>query len=161
VAFQLLADAVVVAWLVGCVVVARTVQDVLARLQGPARSLVGAGEAIRGAFDGAARTAAEVPLVGDALAGALGSGTGAGDSLAAAGREQAETITAVGQGSAIGIVLLGALPVLLVWLPLRLLYARAASSAITARRDDGGVVRALAALELASLGLREPPPPAP
>ncbi len=84
--------------------------------------------------------------------------------------------------------MVGALPVLLVWLPLRLRYARGARSAIRARRhdtdllalramthqpvqrllrrgprpgaawrrDDRAVVHGLAALELASLGLRAP-----
>ena len=88
--------------------------------------------------------------------------------------------------------MLGALPVLLMWLPLRLRYARLARSAVTARavdtdllalraitrrpvrrllkiapdpaaawrRDDRDVVRALAALELRSLGLRCPAHPA-
>jgi hypothetical protein len=188
---QLLADLLAVGWIALCVYVARTAEEFLLRLQGPARTLTGAGESIRGAFDDAARTASGVPFVGDDLARALGTGTGAGDSLANAGREQMEAIASVAFGTAVAIVVLGALPVLLTWLPLRLRYARQARSAATARtvdtdllalraitrlpvrrllkiapdpaaawrRDDRPVVRALAALELRSLGLRSPRTP--
>jgi hypothetical protein len=135
-ALQLLADVLAIGWLVLCVLVALTAQEIVLRLQDPARTLAGAGDAIRGAFDDAARTAQEVPFVGDDLALALGAGTGAGESLAAAGREQMETIAALALGTAIGIVLIGALPVLLAWLPLRVRYARAAGSAIAMRAVD-------------------------
>jgi hypothetical protein len=178
VARQLLADALVVVWIVVCVEVARAVHALVLQLQGPARTLAGAGDAIRGA-------------VGDDLARALGAGTGAGESLGAAGREQLQTISAVALGTAVGIVVLGVLPVLLLWLPLRLRYARAARSAVAVRtadsdllalramthlpvrtllavspdpaaawrQDDRPVVRHLAALELRSLGLRAPEVP--
>ncbi|OZM82641.1 hypothetical protein [Pseudonocardia sp. MH-G8] len=188
---QLLADVLAIGWVTLCVLVARAAHGVVLRLQEPARALAGAGDSISGAFDGAARTASEVPFVGDDLARALATGTGAGDSLTTAGQEQVETIAAVALGTGVVVVLLGALPVLLVWLPLRLRYARLARSAVAARavdtdllalraiarrpvrqllavspdpaaawrRDDRGVVRALAALELRSLGLRAPRTP--
>jgi hypothetical protein len=135
-ALQLLADLLAIAWVTLCVLVARAAQEIVLQLQGPARTLQDAGESIRGAFDNASRTAAGVPFVGDDLAGALGTGTSAGDSLAAAGREQIETIASVALGTAIGIVLLGSLPVLMLWLPLRLRYARAARSAVAVRAVD-------------------------
>jgi hypothetical protein len=190
-ALQLLADLLAVGWIALCVYVAQTTQDLLLRLQEPARTLAGAGESIRGAFDDAARTASGVPFVGDDLARALGTGTGAGDSLAAAGNQQVEAIATFAFGTAVAIVVLGAMPVLMVWLPLRVRYARLTRSAVTARavdtdllalraitrrpvrsllkiapdpaaawrRDDRAVVRALAALELRSLGLRSPRTP--
>jgi hypothetical protein len=135
-ALQLLADLLVVAWVTLCVLVARSAQEIVLQLQAPARTMEGAGQSIRGAFDDASRTASGVPFVGDDLARALGTGTSAGDSLAAAGRDQIETIAAVALGTAIGIVVLGSLPVLFLWLPLRLRYARAARSAIAVRAVD-------------------------
>jgi hypothetical protein len=190
-ALQLLADLLAVGWIALCVYVAQMAQDLLLQLQEPARTLAGAGESIRGAFDDAARTASGVPFVGDDLARALGTGTGAGDSLAAAGNQQLEAIATFAFGTAVAIVVLGAMPVLMVWLPLRVRYARLTRSAVTARavdtdllalraitrrpvrsllkiapdpaaawrRDDRAVVRALAALELRSLGLRSPRTP--
>lgn len=130
---QVVADLLVVAWVVLCVTIARAAHDLVAELQKPAQSLVGAGDSIRGAFDDAARTASGVPFVGEALARALGAGTGAGESLAAAGRQQVETIATAATVAAVGIVLVGAVPVVLVWLVLRVRYALAARSAIRAR----------------------------
>ena len=160
-ALQLLADLLAVGWIVLCVLVARAAHDLLLRLQEPARALAGAGESIRGAFDDAARTASGVPLVGDDLERALGTGTGAGESLATAGREQMEAIATFALGTGIAIVVLGTLPVLLVWLPLRLRYARLARSAVTARAVDTDLLalRAIARRPVRRL-LRVSPDPA-
>jgi hypothetical protein len=162
VARQLLADALVVVWIVVCVEVARAVHALVLQLQGPARTLAGAGDAIRGAFEDAARTAGRVPFVGDDLARALGAGTGAGESLGAAGREQLQTISAVALGTAVGIVVLGVLPVLLLWLPLRLRYARAARSAVAVRTADSDLLalRAMTHLPVRTLLAVSPDPAA-
>jgi hypothetical protein len=137
---QLLADLLVVGWIWLTVVVARAVHDFVLGMQEPARTLAGAGESIRGAFDDAARTASNVPFVGDDLARALGAGTGAGDSLVNAGREQMEAIARVAVGTTVATVLLGVMPVLLMWLPLRVRYARQARSAVTARAVDSDLL---------------------
>jgi hypothetical protein len=126
--------------------------------------------------------------VGDDLAKALNVGTGAGDSLASAGQRQAQLIDTVGMWASVAIIAFAAVPVVLLWLYVRLRYARTAGSAVTARardldllalralahqptkqllrvaddpaaawrRDDTGVVRDLATLELRALGLRTP-----
>ncbi|GAA5122419.1 hypothetical protein [Pseudonocardia adelaidensis] len=137
---QLLADLLAVGWIWLTAVAARTVHDFVLAMQGPARTLAGAGESVRGAFDNAARTAATVPFVGDDLARALGAGTGAGDSLVAAGNEQMEAIAHVAFGTTLATVLLGVMPVLFLWLPLRLRYARLARSAVTARAVDSDLL---------------------
>ncbi|MDT7708583.1 MAG: hypothetical protein QOG20_4190 [Pseudonocardiales bacterium] len=143
---QVLADVLVVAWVVLVVTVARAAYDLVQQLRSPALTLVTAGEAIRSTFAGAADTAGRVPVVGDDLARSLGTGAGAGASLAAAGREQVQTVTDAALGTAVGIVVLAALPVVLVWLTVRVRYARAARSAVVARRVDSDLLalRALA-----------------
>jgi hypothetical protein len=158
---QLLADLLAVAWIWLTVVVARSVHDFVLALQGPARTLAGAGESIRTAFDNAARTASTVPFIGEDLAQALGAGTGAGDSLIASGREQMEAIARVAFGTTVATVLLGAMPVLFLWLPLRLRYARLARSAVTARAVDSDLLalRAITRRPVRSL-LRVAPDPA-
>lgn len=133
---QLFADVFVVAWVVLVVIVARAAYDLVQRLQGPARALVDAGDAIRGAFEGAAGTAGSVPLVGGDLARALGTGTGAGTTLADAGRQQVQTVAEVAMGTAVAVVVLTAVPVVALWLTLRVRYARAARSAVTVRSID-------------------------
>jgi hypothetical protein len=162
VALQLMVDLLAIGWLVLWVLVAGAARDLILGLQGAGRTLVGAGDAMRGAFDDAARTAQQVPLVGDDLARALGTGTGAGESLAAAGREQVETVATVASGAAIAIVLLAAMPVLLVWLPMRVRYARAARSAIAVRSVDSDLLalRAMTRLPVRRLLAVSPDPAA-
>ena len=142
---QLIADVLVIAWVLVCVSVARAAYALVLTLQGPGRGLTDAGDSIRGAFDDAARNAAGVPFVGADLARSLGTGSGAGESLASAGRQQVEAVASVALGSAVAIVVLGALPVVLVWLAVRIRYARVAASAVTAR-DRGTDLLALRAL---------------
>lgn len=185
---QVLADLLVVLWVVLVVQVALAAKALIDGLQGPARTLADAGDAVRGAFTDAANTARGVPFVGEDLARALGTGTGAGESLAAAGREQVAAVSTAAVSTAVFIVVLAALPVVLVWLTVRVRWMRAAGSARAVRdidtdllalraitrlpvrrllavspdpasawrRDDRDVVHRLAALELASLGLRAP-----
>ncbi|MHA6785643.1 hypothetical protein ACVGOW_32295 [Pseudonocardia saturnea] len=133
---QLLADALVVLWVVLVVQVALAAKALVNGLQGPAMTLADAGDAVRGAFTDAANIARGVPFVGEDLARALGTGTGAGESLASAGREQVAAVSTAATGTAVGIVLLGAVPVVLLWLTLRVRWIVAARSARTARAVD-------------------------
>lgn len=136
VAGQLLVDVLVISWAWLVVTFAQAAQNLVDQLQGPAGALTSAGQTVRDTFAGAARTASGIPIVGDDLAKALGVGTGAGDSLAAAGQRQAQLIHTVGLWAAIAIVAFAAVPVVLVWLFVRLRYARTAGSAVAARARD-------------------------
>ncbi|GAA1869092.1 hypothetical protein GCM10009836_57080 [Pseudonocardia ailaonensis] len=139
---QVLADVLAIAWAVVWILLGVAAHDLLLRLQGPGFTLVRAGESIRDAFDGAARGAGDVPLIGDRLAGAFGPGSDAGRTLVEAGQQQISVVGTVATGAGILIVVLGLLPVLAVWLPLRIRFARAA----TAARGASGEVLALRAL---------------
>lgn len=130
---QVLADVGVLAWALLVVHLARAVHAAVLALQAPARQLTGAGDSIRGAFDDAARTAAGVPFVGDDLARALGTGTDAGDSLATSGRDLAASVGSAATGVAAAIVLVGIVPVVIVWFTLRARWVHAAGSARLAR----------------------------
>jgi hypothetical protein len=146
VALQLLADALVVGWTVAVVALARAAHGRVLGLQVPGQRLTGAGEAIRGAFDGAAGTAGRVPLVGDDLARALGTGTGAGEALASAGRDVTAAAGAAGVAAAVLLLAVGIVPVVTVWLALRVRWVRLAGSARAARVADPDLLalRALA-----------------
>ena len=104
VAWQLLADVLVIAWAYLVVRFAQSAQDLIDQLQGPAGALRSAGQTVRDTFAGAARTASGIPLVGDDLAKALGVGTGAGESLASAGQRQAQLIDTVGMWASVAII---------------------------------------------------------
>lgn len=161
-AWQLLADVLVAGWVVGCVTVAMGAQDLVLTLQGPGNALVSAGETVRGSFDRAASTAERVPLVGDDLAAALRPGSGAGTTIADAGHQTIETVDTVALGTAIGIVVLLAVPVVLVWVALRLRYARRAGDAVAIRDVDTDLLalRALTHVPLNQLLTVSPDPAA-
>jgi hypothetical protein len=187
---QLAADLGMVAWIVVWVVVARAVHAAVLVLAEPGRAVEDLGASVADNMNSAADAAQGVPIVGDelsapfdALAGASGAVTGAGQAAQ----------HAVGTLAAILAVVLVVLPVgwlLLRWLPWRLSYVREAGAArrlmtgapdldILAARalataplprlaalpsgtgaawhaGDPTAVRALAGLELARLGLRLP-----
>jgi hypothetical protein len=132
-ALQVLTDVAVLAWALLVVELAGTVHDAVLGLQAPAQRLTGAGDSIRGAFDGAARTASGVPFVGDDLARALGTGTDAGDSLATSGRDLAASVASAATGVSAAILLVGLVPVVVAWLALRARWVHAARSARLAR----------------------------
>lgn len=187
---QLVADLLALAWLLTFCLVGLHIRDQLLRLRAPATGLVDAGAAIGDAFGIAAQGAAMVPFIGDTLAGALRSGESAGRSLSGAGQEQLDLVSTVATNSAMVAVLLGILVPLVLWLPVRLRYARAAGEAAALRtadpdllalraltnapphrlrtitetpaaawrRADPETIPALAALELARLGLHPLPP---
>lgn len=159
---QLLADLLVVAWVVLCVLVANIAEDMVGQLQRPALALGNAGTAIRNAFENAATTAAGVPFVGEDLARALGAGTSAGESVASAGHQQAEAVGVAATVIGFGILALGALPVVLVWLTLRVRWVRAARSAQAAREHDSELLalRALTRLPVQRLLAVAPDPSA-
>lgn len=133
---QVLADVMVIAWVVLVVGIARAAWLLGTRLEGSAQRLSSAGEAIRSTFMNAARNAAKLPVVGDGLAGAFSPGVRAGGSLASSGRELSDTVATLGFGTATAIVLIGATPVVLVWLTLRARWVVAARSALAARTVD-------------------------
>jgi hypothetical protein len=161
-ALQVLTDVLVVAWVVLCVLVARASHAVVLRLGDPGVGMARAGESMRTAFDDAASTASNIPLIGEDLARALLSGSDAGNTLVNTGEQQVETIQTMATGTATSVVLVGALPVVLVWLLFRIRYARRASSAVLIRQTDTDLLalRALTHLPvrqlLAATAARDP-----
>lgn len=130
---QLAGDLLVAAWVVGIALLARAAFELVDGLQKPARNLADAGGTVRDAFAGAARAAGGLPLVGSDLARALGRGTAAGTSLASAGSDQITLIGTAALSVGIGLFVLAAVPVLLIWGRARVRYAQEAGSAVAAR----------------------------
>lgn len=147
---QLVADLLALAWLLVFCLVGLHIRDQLLRLRAPATGLVDAGAAIGEAFGIAAQGASMVPFIGDTLAGALRSGQSAGQALSGAGQEQLDLVSTVATNSAMVAVLLGILVPAVLWLPIRLRYARAAGEAAALRTGDPDLL-ALRALTNAPL----------
>lgn len=180
---QFAADVAAAAFLLLAVWVALEVREGVLLLRAPGEGLTSAGEAIGGAFGSAADTARDVPLVGDDLAGALGTGTRAGAGLADAGRWQVEAVTTLAFWLTVALIAVPTLAVALTWLPRRVRFAREATAAARLRDQgpDGRDLLATRALltqplsrlvrldwhdrealsdsELRRLGLKGPTPP--
>jgi hypothetical protein len=133
---QVLADVLVLLWVVLIVEIARAAFSLIARLQTPGQGLSGAGKAIHDAFVDAVRSAAKAPGIGGGLASAFTTGARAGNSLTSSGQAFSDTVSTLALGTAVGIVFLGALPPVLVWLTLRIRWITAARSALAARAVD-------------------------
>jgi hypothetical protein len=141
------ADVLALVWAVLWIVVALTVRDALLELRGPSQTLVDAGTSLHDTFSGAADTASDIPLVGDALADALGRGTGTGDALVDAGTAQIDRIESLAFWATVILIALPLLVLAFTWLPARLRYAREAGAvAELVRRGTHGDLLALRAL---------------
>jgi len=133
---QLLADLLAVGWLALIAWLAERSRQLMLQLQTPATGLTNAGTEIADAFASAARTAAKVPFVGNQLAAALDTGRAAGQSLAGVGEQQLTAISMLATGTAGLVLLTGVMPVLVLWLPPRIHYARMAGAAVASRERD-------------------------
>ncbi|HEY4007352.1 MAG TPA: hypothetical protein VGM60_19515 [Pseudonocardia sp.] len=133
---QLLADVLALGWIAGFTWLAESTREEILRLRTPANALLNAGAAIGDAFAEAARTAARVPFFGAQLAAALRGGEAAGHSLSGVGAQQIGQISTLATTTGALVTLLGLMPPLALWLPLRVYYARTAGAAAAARAHD-------------------------
>lgn len=184
---QILTDVAVVVWVVLWVQVGLTVHEVVSRLAAPGRTLESAGTSLEGGLLDAADGVSGVPLVGDGLRGPLDAAGGAASSITDAGTSLQDGVAQVALVAGLGVAAWPVLGVVVLWLVLRLRFARRATAAHTLlagggdldlfalralsrlplralarvsadpagdwRRGDPDVVRALAELELRSVGV--------
>lgn len=135
---QLVADLLALCWLVLFIAMAEHSRTVVLSLRTPAAGMVEAGNGVIAAFNQMAGLAQLVPFVGSQLVGVLQGGEQVGQSLVSAGQQQAESIGGLASGTSMLVVLAGVLPLLVLWLPVRLRYARAAGEAAVDRETPGG-----------------------
>jgi hypothetical protein len=188
--FQVLADLLVIAWVITWVRAGRWVHDTVAVLAGPGRTLEDAGTSLSDGLNSAGDTVARVPLVGDDARTPFTAAGNAADSISQAGVEVQEGAMQLAMLLGLTIAAVPILLVVAVWFMARARFvsrARAARRILDSAADldlfalralakqpvralarisddpadawrtkDPDVVRALAALELRSLGLRAP-----
>ncbi|MCG8919719.1 hypothetical protein L6E12_28485 [Actinokineospora sp. PR83] len=132
---------------------AKEVRERILELRGPGDGLITAGGNLRDTFDQAASHADDVPLVGDQLAGALKTGSGAGDKLTAAGQWQIEAVQDLALWVTIALIAVPIAFLLIVWFPRRYRYVREATAAtrLRAAGTEGHDLLALRALVTTSL----------
>jgi hypothetical protein len=135
---QIAADVAALVWLVLFIVLAAHAHTVVFNLRAPAVGMVTAGNGVIQAFQEMAGMAQMIPFVGGQLVSVLQNGTQVGQSLVNAGQQQADSIAGLAAGTGWLVMLAAVLPLLVLWLPVRLRYARTAGDAVASRYVDGG-----------------------
>lgn len=130
---QVLVDLLAVVWVVAAVQVATGTQHLVLQWKAPGQQIIDAGTQLRNTFLSASSTASGIPFVGNDFAGVLGQGTVSGDVLGQVGRGEMQAVEYLSGGVAVTIVVVALIPVLSVWLPRRLRYARRATRAVSMR----------------------------
>ncbi|MBS2937853.1 hypothetical protein KDN32_08855 [Nocardioides sp. J2M5] len=187
---QVVADLVLVAWLVLWVWAGNAVHDATVELAGPGRQTESAATSMAEQLRDAGERLGGAPLVGDELAVPFDKAADASNGLASAGRDTADAVERLALLLGLAVALIPILVVCALHLPARWRFVREATAGarfIDAQDDldlfalralahqpmhvlarvsddpagawrarDPEVVRALAALELADVGLRPP-----
>lgn len=143
---QVVADLLVLLWVVGAVLAGRAVHATVLRLQGPADRLTTAGSTFGSSMQGAAEQLGRLPGVGDALRQPFDSAAGSGAQLTRAGQDLSDTAGHLALLLGLAVAVVPVALVVLPWLALRLRWVRraAAVSRIAPGDLDLVALRALA-----------------
>ena len=118
-----------VAWIAGWAWAAHEVHEATLALGRPGRATATAADEMAGQFRDVEGRVGGIPGVGDDLAAPFRGAADAAGSLAAAGRSQAETVADVALLLSIAVFLVPVLLVAVLYVPLRVRFARRASAA--------------------------------
>lgn len=148
---QVLGDLLLLAWITAWAWAGREVHDVTLTLGRPGLATASAGDDLAGRFHDVEGRIGGLPAVGDDLAAPFKGAAEAAESLAAAGRSQAETVADVALLAGIAVFLVPVLLVAVLYVPFRVRFARRAGAA---RRFVGADPELLALRALANQPLK-------
>lgn len=150
---QVLGDLLLLAWVAGWAWAGREVHDATLVLGQPGRATASAADEMAGRFHDVEGRIGGIPGVGDDLAAPFRGAADAAESLAAAGRSQAETVADIALLVGIAVFLIPVLLIAVVYVPLRVRFVRRASAGRRLLRADPALLalRALANQPLRSL----------
>jgi hypothetical protein len=126
---QIVADVLMVAWIVLCSWLGRATSQGIEALRGPADNLASAGDSIRDNMSGAATNVGGVPLVGDSLRGPFDAISRAGQNIATVGASLGVTVDQVSDVAGLLVAAVPILAVLAVWAVVRTRFVRRATAA--------------------------------
>jgi hypothetical protein len=151
---QLLGDLAVLAWAALWVAAGLALYRLLEKLAVPGRRVEQAGGGVAGALDDIQEKVGRIPVVGDELRDPFGRVAGAGRTLAEAAAAQQEVVHQLALWLGVVVAVVPVIPVLLVWLPRRVAWAREAGAA-SRLRLAGADLELFALRALANRPLRE------
>jgi hypothetical protein len=126
---QIVADVLMVAWIVLCSWLGRATSQSIEALRGSADNLASAGDSIRDNMSGAATNVGGVPLVGDSLRGPFDAISRAGQNIANVGASLGVTVDQVSGVAGLVVAAVPILAVLAVWAVVRTRFVRRATAA--------------------------------
>ena len=133
---QLLADLLLVLWLVGWAWVGTVVHDATLELAAPGEQLTESATGLSGAMQDAGGTLDDVPVIGDEVRAPFDEASGAADRLAEVGQEQVRAVERLALWLGLSVAAIPILLACLLHLPRRLRFARRATAG--ARFVDAG-----------------------
>lgn len=150
---QVFGDLVLLAWIAGWAWAGRVVHEATLELGRPGRATASAADEMAGRFHDIEGQIGAIPGVGDDLASPFRGAASAAESLAAAGRSQAETVADVAVLVGIAVFLIPVLLVSVLYVPVRIRFVRRASGARRLAEADPALLalRALANQPLQAL----------
>ena len=152
---QVLADVLVIGWLLVWWWASRVIHGAIDAIAGPARSTQQAALDLSGSMSDAGATAGQIPLVGSELSTPFDSAAGTLDGIASSAADQVATIERVADIAGWVVLLIPVGIVLALWLPVRLRFfttARATRRFIDASSDlDLFALRAMATQPMPAL----------
>lgn len=136
---QIFGDLWVLAWAALSIWLATMVYDVTMKLAVPGRKMESAATTMGEKLRDAGSSVDGVPMVGDKLSKPITGAGGAADSLADAGRTQAEAVHTFAWWLAIAVAIVPVVMVLSMYIPLRLRFIRRASTHARLRDTEAGI----------------------
>ncbi|WP_026211979.1 hypothetical protein [Longispora albida] len=159
---QIVSDLCALAWAALWGWVAYLIHQTIQELNRVTQAVTKDGTRLEGSLNGAADSARDIPLVGKTLGQKLADAAGVAQSIAKSGQEGTETIGQVALFAAIAVVVGAVVPVLALWLFLRVRWVYRARTAVRLRDLPGGLdllaLRALSSATLKQLTRADPDP---
>ncbi|GHJ45367.1 hypothetical protein Cs7R123_27090 [Catellatospora sp. TT07R-123] len=149
---QIVADMAAIVWSAVWIWAAVTLYHLVQKLAVPGQKLESAGGSLAADLTSVQDRARGIPLVGDQVSAPFGNAAKAAGTIAEAGRDQQDAVGSLATALAWLTAGIPVLMALVLWLPLRMSWIRAASTAAKLRRYEGGsellALRALATAPL-------------
>lgn len=152
-AFQIAGDLLLIAWICGWIVLARTLHAATLELRAPGYQMDASATDLADRLRDAGETVGGIPLVGDDVQAPFDGAGGAAEGLASAGRSQVAAVESLAFWLALAVALIPILLVLVIYLPARIRFAVRATAG---RRflDSGADLDLFALRALARLPVR-------
>lgn len=126
---QILGDVWLVLWIALWIWVAFRLHDLMMNLAGPGIAISERGNELAANIDSAGENMSAIPLVGDAVAVPFEQMSQSASAIADAGQATVDAVAVLSRFLAIAVAILGIMTFAMIWIPLRVIFIRRATTA--------------------------------